>query len=429
MANLPLPADPRLVTTVGESFADGSVLELVTSASSGRLVLLFHSAGKQKIASQIEHSGRIYQPPDIDEGMARAIRFPHDAKSYVSIGRLLRRISEFFERYAGLPQQESALITAWAAGSWFPDCLSSPPTLLISGPEMDDAIRLFRLLHCVCRRPVILGDLSRTAFLALAPLGATLLINQPDLSPKIRALWSTSNYRGVHVFGNSRVNSVASSKAIFVGMADAREDEGLHLALPPAHCDLPPLDECQLAAIAEELQPRLLDYRLRNLDAVRNFSPSKLGSTFVGSEVARNLAAGVLGEAEIVESIAPFLRRLEEDKLAQRGCDIHLAIIEVTWAPSHADREIGLTRMTELVNALLRWRGEILEYSTAEIGWKLRSFGFHRHRNGRGMVLRFSQENRVLLHQLASQFSLNLPSVADCALCSPQEAVDAKRLV
>ena len=154
MANLPPPAGPRLVTTVGESFADGSVLELVTSASSGRLVLLFRSAGKKKIANQIEHSRCIYQPPDFDEATARAIRFPHDARSYGSTRKLLCRIRELFERHAGLPQPEAALITAWAASSWFADCLSSPPTLLISGPDLDHAIRLFRLLHCLCRRPV-----------------------------------------------------------------------------------------------------------------------------------------------------------------------------------------------------------------------------------------------------------------------------------
>lgn len=429
MANLPLRAKRRLVTTVGESFADGSVLELVTSASSGRLVLLFHSAGKQEIASQIEHSGLTYQPPDMDEGMAQAIRFPHGAKSYGSTSKLLCRLRKLFERHAGLPQPESALITAWAAGSWFPDCLSSPPTLLISGPEMDDAIRLFRLLHCVCRRPVLLGDLSRSAFLALAPLGATLLINQPDLSPKIRALWSTSNYRGVYVFGNGTVNPVASSKAIFLGMTDARGNEGVHLALPPSRCDLTPLDERQLAAIAEELQPRLLMYRLRKLDEVRKFSPSKLGSIFVGSEVARNLAAGVLGEAEILEPLAPLLRRLEQDSIAQRGCDVHLAMIEVAWAPSHADRELSISRLTDLTNTLLRLRGETLEYSTVEIGWKLRNFGFRHHRNGRGMVLQLSYENRLLLHQLAARLSLNLRPVADCALCLPQEAVESRELM
>jgi hypothetical protein len=261
--------------------------------------------------------------------------------------------------------------------------------------------------------------------LALAPLGATFLVNQPELSPRIRALWGTSNYLGFYVFGNGKVHSAASSKAVFLGMADARGDEGLHLALPPARCDLPPLGAQQQSEIAEEIQPQLLMYRLRKLDEVRNFSARDHGSTFVVCEVARNLAAGVLGEAAILESIAPFLRRLEEEKIAQRSCDVHLTMIEVTWAPSHADRELSISRMTELTNALLRHRGEVLEYSAGEIGWKLRNFGFRHHRNGRGMVLQFSHENRLLLHQLAARLNLNLLPVPDCALCSP-EAVDAK---
>ena len=426
MANLPLPADPRLVTTVGESFADGSALELVTSASSGRLVLLLRSAGKKKIAPQIEHFRRIYQPPDLDEATVRAIRFPHDVKRCGATGKLLRRIREFFERYAGLPQPESALMTAWAASSWFADCMASPPILLISGPDMGHAIRLFRLLHCLCRRPVLLGDLSRSAFLALAPLGATFLVNQPDLSARIRALWSTSNFRGVYVFGSGKISSVASSKAVFLGMDDAQGDEGVHVALPPARCDLPSLGEQQQSEIAEEIQPQLLMYRLRNLDGVRNFSPSSLGSTFLGTDAARSLAASVLGETEIVESIAPFLRLLEQDKIAERGFDVNLAMIEVTWAPSHANRELRISRMTELTNALLRSRGEILEYSAAEIGWKLRNFGFRHHRNGKGMVLQFSHENRLLLHQLAARLSLNLEAVPECALCCKQDGVESK---
>lgn len=420
MADVLLPANPRVVTTVGETFADGSALELVISTYSGRLALLFRSAGEKTIATQIEHSRCLYKPPDLDEAMARAIRFPHDAKNYGSTGKLFRRMRALFERYAGLPQPESALMTAWSASSWFPDCLSSPPTLLISGPDMDHAIRLFRLLHCLCRRPVLLGDVSRSAFLALAPLGATFLVNQPELSPRIRALWGTSNYLGFYVFGNGKVYSAASSKAVFLGMADARGDEGLHLALPPARCDLPPLGAQQQSEIAEEIQPQLLMYRLRNLGAVRNFSSSKLGPTFVGSEVARNLAAGVLGEAEILESIAPLLRRLEQDKIAQRGCDVHMAMIEATWAPSHADRELSISRLAELTNALLRCRGEILEYSAAEVGWKLRNLGFRHHRTGQGMILQFSHENRLLLHQVAARLSLNLHPVPNCALCSAQ---------
>ena len=426
MANVPPPAGPRLVTTVGESFADGSVLELVTSASSGRLVLLFHKAGKKKIAPQIEHSSCIYQPPSLAEAMARAIRVPDDAKSYHSTRKLLCRIRELFERNAGLPQPEAALITAWAASSWFADCLSSPPTLLISGPGLDHAIRLFRLLHCLCRRPVLLGDFSRSTFLALAPLGVTFLVNQPGLSPKIRALWSTSNFRGVYVFGNGKISSVACSKAVFLGMDHVQGDEGVHVALPPARCDLPSLGEQQQSVIAEEIQPQLLMYRLRKLDEVCKFSPNKLGSTFMGTEAARSLAASVLGEPEIIESIAPLLLRFQQEKTTRRACDVHPAMIEVGWAPSHVDREIGISRLTELTNALLRSRGEILEYSSAEVGWKLRNLGFRHHRNRHGMVLQFSNENRLLIHQLAAQWTLNLRPLADCALCSVREVIAAK---
>jgi hypothetical protein len=125
------------------------------------------------------------------------------------------------------------------------------------------------------------------------------------------------------------------------------------LALPPARCDLAPFDDQRQSEIAEELQPQLLTYRLRNFEGVRNFSASQHGWTFPGTEVARNLVASVLDEAEIVQSIAPLLRRQEQDKITQRSCDVHLAMVEATWAPSHQDREVSISRLTELTNALL----------------------------------------------------------------------------
>jgi len=259
-------------------------------------------------------------------------------------------------------------------------------------------------------------------------LGATLLVNQPGLSPRIRALWSTSNYHGVHVFGSGRVNSVASSKAIFLGMTDAGDSDAVHLALPPARYDITPLNEQRQSRIAEDLQPQLLGYRLRNLDRVRNFSPGGLDSIFVSSEVARNLAAGVLGEPMIVDSLVPLLQRLDHDRIALRGCDVHLAMIEVMWPPSHTVPELSISQLSERTNNL-RSRGEILEYSANELGWKLRNFGFHRHRNGRGMVLQFSQENRRLIHQLATRLRLKLPRIAKCAMCSLGEVIDSTKVM
>ena len=146
---------------------------------------------------------------------------------------------------------------------------------------------------------------------------------------------------GFHVFGGGKAREVSSSKAVFLSMANSGEDEGVHLALTPTLLGLPPLEERQMEAISQELQLQLLMCRVRNLDEVREFSPSKLSSVFVGSEVACNLGASVLGDAAIAELIAPLLRRLEQDKIALRGCHVQSAMIEVMWTPSHADRELG----------------------------------------------------------------------------------------
>jgi hypothetical protein len=427
MTKPPSRIDPRVVKTFGETFVDGSALELVTPASSGRLALLFRKGGKKTIASQIECSDLIYRPPDLDDAMWRAIRFPRDVKSYGLTGKLLRRIQQLFEQYVGLSKPDSAFITAWVASSWFPDCLSSPPTLLISGPDMAHAITLFRLLHCVCRRPLLLADISRSAFLSLASVGATLLINQPGLSPKIRDLWSTCNYRGVHVFGNGRCASVATSKAIFLGMGEPRGGEGIHFALRPASCDFSLLDEQQQSRIADELQPQLLMYRLSNFETVRKLSAREFDSMLPNTPVGRSLAASVLGEADVVKLIAPILRTLEQDKITERGCDVHVAMIEVIWKIAHKDHEIGVSRLTELTNAVLRSRGEVLEYGASEIGWRLKNLGFARHRNGQGMILKFSYENRLLLHRIAAQAGLGLDRVKSCAICCPEDPVDDRK--
>jgi hypothetical protein len=105
---------------------------------------------------------------------------------------------------------------------------------------------------------------------------------------------------------------------------------------------------------------------------------------------------------------------------------VHLAILEVIWAPLHETKEITVNKITDLTNALLRCRGEVLEYSALEIGWKLRNLGLYRHRNGSGMVLRFSHEHGLIVHQLTQRFALSLSPAPECPYCVPPEAVVAQ---
>jgi hypothetical protein len=140
------------------------------------------------------------------------------------------------------------------------------------------------------------------------------------------------------------------------------------------------------------------------------------------NELALNLAICVQGEPDTVKAIAPILQRQDEDAQSRRSCDVNLAILEVIWAPLHETKEIAVNRVTELANALLHFRGEVLEYGAVEIGWKLRNLGLYRHRSGCGMVLRFSHENNLIVHEFVQRLALSLSLVANCPYCVPPEA-------
>ena len=388
--------------------------------------MLFWHKHRKTIVPQIEYRDRVYQAPDLDEGLRRAIRFPGDAADFGTTKKFFAEIRIVFERYIGLTRPDASLMAAWVCSTWFPDCVSSPPILMVSGPEISPAITFFRLLSCLCRRSIVLADINRASFLCLMPLQPTLLISQPSGSLKMLDLWETSNYRGVHVVGSGgKVHNVAGSKAIFLGMAKRSNTDAIHLALPGQH-PLPPLDEHSQAEIANRFQPQLQMYRLCNFRRIRDSCCDVRKANFPNSELAHNLTTCVEGEPEIAQAIASILQRQNQDAQDQRGCDLNLAILEVIWAPLHDTKEIAVNRIAELTNALLRCRGEVLEYSAMEIGWTLKNLGLYRHRNGAGMILRFSQEHCRIVHQLTRRFALSLLPVTDCPNCVQPEDIVAQ---
>jgi hypothetical protein len=418
-------AEGRVIATSSVVFSDGSLIELVASANDGKPALLFFNGKRVRIAPQIHHLGQLYQPLKLDMSLRQALRLPGAAKTYGSTKALFGGVASLFDRYVGLSASEATLATAWTATTWFSDCLPSPPTLAVSGPDMSHAITLFRLLGCLCRRALILGEFSRSSFRSLPmSLRPTLLVNQPYPSPRIASLLRDSNYRGLFVPGNGGIIlDLVCSKAIFTAMADLPEqcnDQALHIALPPAHSELPPLDEREQDSIANRFQPRWLMYRLLHANKIRQSRAAACALTFPTLELARSLMTCVPDQPEFAQALVPLLQSQEQDVLARRSCDASSAIVEVLWATLHEpSREATVSQVADLTNALLRSRGEIREYSAEEVGWRLRDLGIPRHRGRNSMVVQFSREISRRVHRLARGFAIqplkcNPKSCADC---------------
>ena len=429
----------QVLTTAGEVFPDGSMVELVTTASinGNELALLFWNGKKAVVNFRVEHGGHIYQPIELHPSLQNAIRLPVGAVIYGTTRELFTEVASLFERHIGFSKPEATAIAIWSATTWLPDCLASPPALLITGPAMDQAIALFQLLNCVCRHPLMLADISRFAIRSLPMhLRPTLLVNQPDVSPEIRALWYASNFPRLFVPGKGgSVLDIACSKALYSGLGEVTDswgDTALHVALPPAHSELPPLDTREQDSIANWFQPRWLMYRLQHAHKVHQSRSAACALTFPTLELARNLMACVPDEPEFAQALVPLLQSQEQDVLVRRSCDLSSAIVEVLWATLHEPtREATVSRVADLTNALLRSRGEIREYSPEEVGWRLRDLGIPRHRGRNSMVVQFSREISLRVHRLARGFAVeSLKCHANsCADCAQLQIVDANKIV
>jgi hypothetical protein len=419
---------PSRVLTSGEWFVDGAAIELVASSTSdGPSLLLWQDGRKPTVQRQITRARTFYAPVFMDPSIWAVMTLPTGVEDRGPAANLFGEICQLIEKYAGISTDQAAMVTAWNATSWFGDVLPNPPILFIHGEDMNAAIRLLLLLNCITRHGLLLTELSRSMFHSLMPAGPTLLLNQPQMSPGLRRLCCVANYRGLVVPGaRGGVADLACAKAIFVGSAARSRDEiGLHLDLPPAPRDLPPLDAGTMLQLKEHFQPWFLHYRLRNIQAVRASQP-------IGS-----LAASAGGIGRILESCTPgggqlkvrWARLLQiqgQDARAARFSDPLTAMVEVLWPRVHSsEKAISIKELTELANTLLRSRGQTLEYSPEELGIKLANTGILRIRRSAGMFVSFDRPNLHRLHELAQSLGW-AKRMANCPVCKETRIVAGK---
>ena len=129
-------------------------------------------------------------------------------------------------------------------------------------------------------------------------------------------------------------------------------------------------------------------------------------------------------EAGITKLLLPLAQQQQEGIALRRSVDPSCATIEAIWAPAHKQDQLSVAEIAQRVNTLLFSRGEKLEYSAKETGWRLSDIGLTRRRTAKGMVVKFSAEVRHQVHVLARQFRLTLRKVDGCEDCSPVQVTE-----
>lgn len=176
-------ANPQVRITCGETLPNGTIIDLVAAADRDALdVLSYNDKLEVSIAPAIDAgAGIFYQPPDLHASVRAAVTFPQGAVQYSAVAELFVKICALFCKLVGLPEDLAAFATCWTLSTWIPELMLIPLALVVSGGLKHQNCNVLRLFGSLCRRALLVAELSRHLPFFLNP---TLLINDPRLSPK-----------------------------------------------------------------------------------------------------------------------------------------------------------------------------------------------------------------------------------------------------
>jgi hypothetical protein len=433
------PKNKPAQQTGGELLPDGNLLEEIRDPSNPRgMALLRWDGERAEVADRIVYAGRTYIPMTLNASTLEAIYFPSERKDHGSLAELFAKLVDVINSYFSLPDRELRLIAHFILTTWVADALPKAVRLLVSGPSSAEISQLFRLLRCLCRHAVRLGDVSRSGLCALPmELGLCLLMEGVTLNRSTRALIKASGSRGSFILQSGNFIDLHCAKALSFEndeIDDAIAATMLRLNVLRGESQYRILNATEEKQLADEFQPLLLDYRLKTYKAVRDSTFDVPQFTPEIREIAVSLGATVVGDAELISGIVPLLTVPEEESRARRSVQPEFVIVMALLALVHERKEktLRVTEITRFVNAALQANGESVEYSPKEIGWRFTTLGIHTRRMQGGKGVLFNREFSRLMHHLARKLGVEMSPAQfpQCPDCQPSaETSDIKVLV
>ena len=414
--------EKKVKPTAGEVFPDGTMLELVRDSGDPTRPALLRCHGTQTtIAREIEHEQAHYVPVEIDSTLFRQLHLPARGMPYGSTPELFDQIYNLIMKHSDLSHDAACLVTYFVFATFFCDCLQLAPCLLLQG-ESSEAAGLLRILSWVCRHPLLLLDPRIGS--EHEDLGLTCLIYFSEPEAKIEKLLAVSHLSRFGVFRQGSLHEIGGAKAIYVRWPRLRSpvaDECLRVSVAPARELLNPADETRERPVLEELQAKMLNYRLRNYGKVKSSNFDVFKFTGPTRALARSLGACIVDASDLQSHLAALLQNHDEAVIAERAAEFESVLLEALIVLCHERRTSAhVSQVAEIANGIMTRRGESVILSPRETGSKLKVLGFRTTRldaGGRGLYLLGKLRRQI--HKLAHSYMVpslqnGMPGCPDC---------------
>jgi len=411
--------EKQLVPSGAEVLDPTNILELVRDPDS-RQVRLLHWNGKQSVVSEeFGFRGRRYVPT----AGAKLIRhLPSKPAPYSGTQALFSALAEFIEKNSGVGGDDAAQLAFFTFSSYFCDCLSISPCVLLFGAPLQ-AVSLLRVLSCTCRHPVLSVGSS---MVGLPPeLRPTRIICQSDsrLQRQLLAL----QFQGFGLV-DPQPREISGASVIYAGNVDLKTpfaEACLQLWVSPGSRSFGLREEDQQAAMIHDLQNQLLMYRLQNYFKVRRSEfdiPEFAGAT---REYVRALGQCLVDAPELQTRLRTLFRSRDDGDRTEAACELDAVVVEALAVCCHERKpSVHVGEVATLANGILSLRGEKVELSAKQLGGRLKNLGFRTTRldsGGRGIYLLNGECARVHRHGRALGIMALREGLPGCPFCKEGE--------
>jgi hypothetical protein len=416
------------VRTAGKVLSNGPILELVRIPN-GELKLLFWDGKSAKTAEQFAQDDETFVPLRVDPVILRSLQLPSGAAEYGSTRKLFTEISSLIARVTHAGDGVVQTLTFSVFATWLVDCFSFAPCLWIVVPPTTRAAPLAQLLGLLCRRALLVSNISSAGFHSLpAGLQPTLLTEVFEPTRRVLNLLRASNRHGAFIAAGGKAVDAFSAKIVLATKPlrdPASAGFPLELVLSPTREYVPLMSPVEAERIAAEFQAKLLHYRLSNWAKVRAPAFDLSQFTVPMQELAYSLGASIADDDKLQSQIVPFLKPLDSEIRVDRASQLPAIVLEALLARCHSTtgKNFPVSDLTGDVNTVLCGRGDLLEVSPEVIGWTLRALGLHTDfmPGGRkGLVL--LNDVRKKVHDLAAAYGVRtlreIPAKINCPLCA-----------
>jgi hypothetical protein len=399
---------PRPVETAGETFADGSQIDLVASLENGNLRLALWDGTKETISSSILCKGQTYIPVRLQPGLIRDMTLPSRCQPHDSTRTFLCDICSLIKKFTGLDDKSVSLVSRIVLLSAVVDAVPVALTLLIVGPDVGRAKQLLALLRCICRHPLRLTGVTRSA-LASLPSGMqfSYLISQPGFSKNLKNILDIASSRDEKILVHGDLIDLFGLRVLHISSGFVADDfwplHPIQISITPIGRVLPILDLDLQRRITDDYQAKLLSFRRVNLGGARRLKFDASALSLPLRSTARALAAATPDDPQLQTEVFDLLKDTDENIRNDRFIDLDCVTVEAVLVAAHesAAGAIYISELATIVQQILHGRGEESPAQPGLLGKRLKGLGFPTRRDARGSKLLLNTTTITHAKQLA----------------------------